>query len=422
MNPVPRVLAAREYREVVATTDVHSSLDRIDSLAGSLGRLRAAGALTADCGDFFEGTGYYILGHGRAEEALLCGLYDIAAPGNHGYRHHHTDPRLRAITVCANVTGQSGMPLWTPLAIASVQGRRTAITAVLGTEAFSSIPLADRPGHQVQDPAAALNALYQMHHTEADSWVVLSHSGFGHDVQLARSCRFTDVIFAGHCHSPCYGPQAAGNTVVVKGAELAAGYAAAWPEADGRWHADVRAFTAGTASGLAGLPEGIAAALTSAARLHADLHREIGPVHARFAGRTPPRDELLGGVCAAAMDAAGANAAMVNVTCLRETRLDELLTAGDLMSVAPFGNRLITVITPDAGGAAARLEADAGPLIAVPVPLPGMARLVTTDYLAATYLTDGPERRAGDRFSLPLRDLVADVLLGRTDGPDRGWS
>ena len=58
MNPVPRVLAAREYREVVATTDVHSSLDRIDSLAGSLGRLRAAGALTADCGDFFEGNGY----------------------------------------------------------------------------------------------------------------------------------------------------------------------------------------------------------------------------------------------------------------------------------------------------------------------------------------------------------------------------
>ena len=45
-------------------------------------------------------------------------------------------------------------------------------------------------------------------------------------------------------------------------------------------------------------------------------------------------------------------------------------------------------------------------------------RIVTTDYLAATYLHDGPERPDESGFSLPLRDLVADLLLG---GRKRGW-
>jgi 2',3'-cyclic-nucleotide 2'-phosphodiesterase (5'-nucleotidase family) len=64
---------ARSVRRVVATTDVHSSLDRAGILVRSLREFRAAGALIADCGDFFEGTGCYVLGRGHAETALLRG-------------------------------------------------------------------------------------------------------------------------------------------------------------------------------------------------------------------------------------------------------------------------------------------------------------------------------------------------------------
>jgi hypothetical protein len=44
---------------------------------------------------------------GQAETTLPTALYGVAAPGNHGYRHHLDDTALHAITVCANVTGQS---------------------------------------------------------------------------------------------------------------------------------------------------------------------------------------------------------------------------------------------------------------------------------------------------------------------------
>jgi 2',3'-cyclic-nucleotide 2'-phosphodiesterase (5'-nucleotidase family) len=270
--------AARSLRQVVATTDVHSSLDRAGILVRSLRELRAAGALIVDCGDFFEGTGYYVLGRGRAEAALLRGLYDVAAPGNHGYRHYVTDPGLRAMTVCANVKDRAGAPVWQPLTMAEVRGSATAVTAVLGVEAFGSVLPTERHRHQAHDPASALHALHDRYHGTVDSWIVLSHSGFSHDLLLARACPFIDVIFAGHCHSPEHGPRAAGGAVVVKGAELAAGYSAAWPD-DPRWHAETRRFAdadPGPASG--DLPGDLDHALAYATGLRAHLTQILGPV------------------------------------------------------------------------------------------------------------------------------------------------
>ena len=97
----PRQRSARALPErrcpqrIVATTDVHSALDHAALFVSHLHALRG-GALIADCGDFFEGTGYYVLGGGQAETALLTALYDVAAPGNHGYRHHLDDAALHA--------------------------------------------------------------------------------------------------------------------------------------------------------------------------------------------------------------------------------------------------------------------------------------------------------------------------------------
>jgi 5'-nucleotidase / UDP-sugar diphosphatase len=287
----PRPGAGREFCQVVATTDVHSSLDRSEIVAASLHELRSGGALTADCGDFFEGTGYYVLGQGRAEITLLCGLYDIAVPGNHGYQHYRTSKQLRAITVCANIGDASGSPAWRPLAIAQIRGRVTGITAVIGGEAFGSVPPADRADHVFREPTDALRELHRQHRGTADSWVVLSHSGFGHDTHLAQACPFIDVIFAGHCHSPRYEPETAGGALVVKGSELAGGYAAAWPDG-GSWHAQVREFSAPARSQA--VPRSVTRALARAARMRPSLRHEHGPLSGQFAGRAPAREETAG--------------------------------------------------------------------------------------------------------------------------------
>ncbi|MGH3801294.1 MAG: metallophosphoesterase [Pseudonocardiaceae bacterium] len=223
-------LPERRYlQRIVATTDVHSALDHAPLFALHVHALRG-GALIADCGDFFEGTGYYVLGGGQAEVALLTGLYDVAAPGNHGYRHHLDAAALHAMTVCANVTGQNGTPVFAPLAVFEIGGAAVAVAGVLGIEAFTSIRPAERTNHQIVDPAVALRALHREHRGGVDSWIVLSHAGFAHDLALASVCPFLDVIFSGHCHSTESGPVTIGGVTVVKGPELAGDYATAQPD------------------------------------------------------------------------------------------------------------------------------------------------------------------------------------------------
>ncbi|MGH3752558.1 MAG: hypothetical protein ACRDRP_07665 [Pseudonocardiaceae bacterium] len=147
----------RHLQRIVATTDVHSALDHAPLLASRLHALQGE-ALIADCGDFFEGTGYYVLGGGQAETALLTALYDVVAPGNHGYRHHLDAAALHAMTVCANVIGQNGTPVFAPLTVFEIGGATVAVAGVLGIEAFTAIPPAERANHQIVDPALALRA------------------------------------------------------------------------------------------------------------------------------------------------------------------------------------------------------------------------------------------------------------------------
>lgn len=410
---------ARCLRQIAATTDVHSALADAASLAAHLHGLRAD-TLLADCGDFFEGTGYYALGGGVAETTLLTSLYDVVAPGNHGYRHHVRDPGLRAITVCANIAIREDAPVFEPLRVFDICGSAVAVTAVIGTEAFTSIPPADRAGQRVLDPAQALRALHERNPGIADSWIVLSHAGFAHDLDLARACQFTDVIFSGHCHSQNYGPVTVGKVTVVKGAELAAGYAVAWP---GRqWRATARRFPPPSAP--AGPPAGLAAVLRRVREMSGILAEPVGPLAETFAFTTPTRPELLHELTLAAMPLTGADVAMFNETCLRPAQLGPVLRRGDLMTIEPFGNSLACVRTANPLALARDLAGRCGALVCAPGPPPAAgppAVVVTTSYLADTHLSachqiPYPDPRCGG--PLLVRDVLRDVLLAKTTSPD----
>ncbi len=410
----------RCLQRIVATTDVHSALDHAPLLISHLHALRG-GALIADCGDFFEGTGYYVLGGGQAETALLTVLYDVAAPGNHGYRHHLDDAALHAITVCANVTGQNGAPVFAPMAAFEIGGATVAVAGVLGIEAFTCIPPAERTGHQIVDPAVALHALHREHRGGVDSWIVLSHAGFAHDLALARACPFLDVIFSGHCHSPESGPVTVGGVTVVKGPELAGGYATAQP--DGRqWRATTTAF--GPPDALAAPPDGLRPVLDQVADLRAVLDEPLGALDGRFASRIPPRRELLSHLARAARELTGADVAVFNQTCMRETRLGTVLHEGELMTLEPFGNTLTCVQATDPTALIEHLALATRPLVCDPQPLPGPSperavTVVTTSYLAATHLagrspvTPCPAR---DDWRVPVREVLRGVLLAEVAG------
>ncbi|MFD8079521.1 metallophosphoesterase [Streptomyces sp. NPDC059718] len=394
----------RDLGGIIATTDVHSQLgDAVPLLAHLHAERRRS--LIVDCGDFFEGTGYYRLGRGHAEQAILTSLYDVLAPGNHGWSHHF-EPDLRELTVCANaVDAATGKPLFRRMHRAWIGGRTVAVTAVISPQAFDAIPTADRAGHQVTDPARALVELLLEHHHQVDAWVLLSHSGFKGDLRLADQCPFLDVIFAGHCHSDRYGPESVGRTLVVKGAELAAGYAVAESVGAG-WAA--RACRFPTAARLPADLEPIGRQIEA---LQAELAAPLGRIAERWRGRMADRHEVLSEVARRLHTGFGADAVVLNETALRPVPLGQTLTLNELLAIEPFGNQLVHAIVPDSvvadlSGLAARLTERAGPLVLAPDPLPpGVRTVLTTGYLAESMLggrTPSPV--------LPLGQAVARVL------------
>ncbi|MDJ0340429.1 metallophosphoesterase [Streptomyces sp. H10-C2] len=412
-------MTARVLERIVATTDVHSALDQVGPMLAHLHQARAT-SLVVDCGDFFEGTGYYRLGGGTIERQILLSLYDVLAPGNHGWTHHF-EAGLREKTVCANaVDDATGKPLFRRLHLAEIGGRKVAVTAVIGPGAFNAIPFGQRAGHRVTDPVRALVELLLEHHHEADAWILLSHSGFEEDLHLADACPFLDVIFAGHCHSDYYAPEPVGNTLVVKGRELGAGYALTEPVGSG-WAAHTCLFpTAGQA------PEELKAITRQIDLLRERLNTPLGHVTDRWRGTVPGRRELLAEVAARLHTGLGAAAVILNETTLRPTQypLGEVLHLADLLAIEPFGNQLLHAPLPeaDAGdlpGLLARLTERAGPLVTAPDPLPaGIRTVLTTDYLAEAFL-GGRTHQAGIPLGQAVRHVLADPLPDSDEGEPR---
>ncbi|NML54723.1 bifunctional metallophosphatase/5'-nucleotidase [Streptomyces sp. R302] len=405
---------SRTYGQIAATTDLHSALDQAHRLLPHLHALKET-SLIADCGDFFEGTGYYRLGRGAIEREILTTLYDVLAPGNHGWPHYF-EPGLREMTICSNaVDAATGQPLFDRLRVVDVLGRRVAVTAVIGVSAFRTIPASQRAGHRVTDPVTALRELMLEHHHHVDSWIVLSHSGFDEDLGLAGACPFVDVVFAGHCHSDTYGPVHVGDTLVVKGRELAGGYAAAEPVGSG-WAARTAVFPAPAAvpDVLSALDEKIA----SACRM---LAAHLGTVNEPYRDAVLDRHQLLMDIASRLHTGLGADAVILNDTALRPTRLGDILTLGDLLAIEPFDNQLVHAFLPDGhaqdpDGLLAYLTEQTGPLAISPWPLPqGIRSVLTTGYLADTHL-GGRTHQAGLRLGEVVRRIITTPLPEKEEG------
>ncbi|MEU4100265.1 metallophosphoesterase [Streptomyces tanashiensis] len=398
--------AARRFQRIIATTDFHSAFD---DAVPMLAHLHAArhDSLVVDCGDFFEGTGYYRLGQGRIEQDALVRLYDAVAPGNHGWDHHF-EPDLYDITVCANaIDDETGELLFHPVRLVRIGARRVAVTGIIGPQAFNAIPAHQRAGHRVIEPVRALRELMLAHHHQADSWVVLSHSGFDEDLKLAESCPFLDVVFAGHCHSDRPEPVLVGNTLVLKGRELAAGYALAHPLGSG-WAAQVAGFPP-----AAGLPDELASVREAIDAIHDQMRTPLGPVRHPYRNGPLDRRAILLDLADRLHEGLGAEAVVLNETALRSPRLKTVLTHGDLLAIEPFDNQLVHAHVPERFSAdptalLTHLAEQAGPIVSAPGPLPDrLPTVLTTGYLADTYL-GGRTRQAGIRLSQAVQHTLID--------------
>ncbi|MFJ5122393.1 metallophosphoesterase [Kitasatospora sp. NPDC088548] len=394
-------MATRQLTGITATTDVHSSLQRAPALLAHLHQARER-HLVVDSGDWFEGTGYHQLGGGAVERQILTRLYDVVAPGNHGFANYLHDEALHAITVSANITRSDGSPVFAAVHRTTISGRRVAVTGVMGEAAFDAVRTVQRPGLQLADPARALHRL-AAEHPDVDEWVLLSHAGFTHDLALADAVPHLDLVFAGHCHSDHHGPAPAGRAMVVKGYERACGYARADLRPDGSWSASHHLLPQGGA-----VPAELADITGRIDRLTARLTEPLGAITAPWANTVPDRHLLLTEVARHLHHQHGLPVVLSD-SGLRPARLAATLSRADLFALEPFANQLVVADAPDDWTrwldevTAPHL---AGPLATWPPTLPaGGGRVLTSDYLAETFLA-GERRPTG----LMAADAVRTVL------------
>lgn len=394
---------------VVGTTDVHSHLGNAAAMAAVL-FARRPDFLVVDSGDFFEGTGYYRASEGSLETRFLRLLYDAVVPGNHGYQHYRT-PDLGPLVVCCNVVLSDNNPAWQSVQVHQVSGRTVAITGIISPAAWACVPAEERRGHHVIDPGKALRKLIAS--TRADEWVILSHSGFEHDLALAEGLpELAGVVFAGHCHSPQTGPIRAGSALVLKGSELGTGYASARLEQDG-WrclngrilhdlHPDPR-----WPDDLINLVADIEAVRSGS--------RVLAPITPHYQERVPERRSLAHCLAQETHRRTG-HAVLLNQTALRPSRVGLDLTEWDLAELDPFDNVFVLAdlpepLTPELLG---RLVADVDHVeIAPRLPTHPPNQVVTTKYLATTHL----HAQATTPIGLRLRDLLINEMTTHPGDP-----
>lgn len=399
---------------VAVTCDVHSHLE---SGMGLLSRLDGLSSmcLLADSGDFMQGTGFYRLGGGLVEQAMLTRFYDVVAPGNHGFGHYLHATALRAKTVCANLLTPSGEHVFRPYWEVEISGTPCLVTGVMGAEAFAAIPAEERYGIRHVDSAGAVTDLTRsvdQHTGRTPALIVLSHSGWDQDLALARACPHLAVIFSGHCHSPNYGPKRVGKVLVLKGREHAGGYGIARYLPMG-WQARVYEFEPAHGDLRAGLT-GLHARITELAR---QLDEPVGNILEPYRDTTPTPSELLHAVARLEFDAGSAQAALLNTTALRPPRLGNLLTRGQVLETSPFDNRLAVVELADGESLADLAELIAPVVEPIAITGPGAAdrggvRVATTEYLARTHL-----RRPYRVLPHGLAERVAQVLTDTGGNP-----
>lgn len=176
-------------------------------------------ALVLDAGDMFQGTPFFNFFKGEACYRLAAAMgYDATTLGNHEL-DLSIENLLEKLQIsgmrllCCNVFYRNnGKPVFEPYRIFARNGKNIAVIGSIGDEAWESVdvktkaPLFARPQTEMVRHFAGKLRPY------VDLIVVISHSGYELDLEMAAVINEVDVILGGHTHTEVYSPQLVANS------------------------------------------------------------------------------------------------------------------------------------------------------------------------------------------------------------------
>jgi len=364
--------AAPQSLVILHTNDTHDHLAPYDTLQQSdVGGIARRAALMAeikrqsprtlllDAGDTFQGTPLYHFFQGQADyETMDLAGYDATTVGNHDLddglanllnqaKGHHFK------LLCANLLDpSSNRPLFTPSHVFAVGGLRVGVFGLLGKDAVNTLGPENQRAFKWIDPAAIAQATADDLCRRSDLVVLLSHSGYQQDLELARHLTGVDVIIGGHSHTRVEHPvevqNGAWRTLVVQAYQ--------WGEYLGRLDLQI---DGGHVVGYEGRllpiakdqPEdpGVKALV---ARYQAQIAERMGEVLGTAVGGLScdgkyQHDSELGNWTADLIRARGrTEIGIINAGSLRAPLPAGPITVGTVFTLFPFDNSLVTLDMP----------------------------------------------------------------------------
>lgn len=233
-NIINHYETAIEKIAIVHTNDLHGRV-LYNEAAGEMGFAKIAtiaenvranyeNTLVFDMGDTFHGTNYVNFNRGKAAiDAMNAIGYDAMVPGNHDF--NYGQDRLLEIAedvdfpiVAANVLKEDGEFL-PPYDIIESGGKQIALIGMVAT----NTPVSTHPdgvrGLSFEDEVEYTQMYVDMLEDEVDHIIVLSHSGYYTEANIAAEVDGVDLVLGGHSHTTIEVPELIGETYVSQAYE-----------------------------------------------------------------------------------------------------------------------------------------------------------------------------------------------------------
>lgn len=354
---------------ILHTNDTHAHVVANDKemgfakLAGIIDQYRASNpnTLLLDDGDTVHGTTFATLVNGESIVKVINKLrYDAMVPGNHefnyGWKHLvELSKEIQFPVLSANIKQTDGTRLFKPYVIKEVDGVKIGIIGLTTPETAYKTNPKNVEGIQFTDPAAEAKAAVDEIRSKVDVVVVLGHLGQDASskdtsLKVVKEVPGIDIFIDGHSHTVLEKGLVSDNgTLIASAGEYTKylGVVDLW--VDGGKVTQKQAKLIDSTQAVDVQPNAEIAALI------ASIQKDQEPILKEVVTQTSvdlegAREKVrasetnLGDLLTDAMrDVSGADVALTNGGGIRASIKTGTVTKGDIITVLPFGNQIVTL-------------------------------------------------------------------------------
>lgn len=365
------VPASAKHITLLHTNDTHARA--VEGTSGEMGYAKLAGiidsyrkanpnTLLLDAGDAVHGTTFATLVNGESVVQVMNKMgYDVFTPGNHEFNYGYErllelESMMKFPVISANVKiAKDNTSLFKPYIIKEVDGVKVGIFGLTTPETAYKTHPKNVEGLTFADPTKDAQAIVDELEDKTDVIVALGHIGqdtssVDTSLKIVKAVDGIDVFIDGHSHTVLeHGLTADHNTLIASAGEYTKylGVVDLWVDGGKVVKKEAKLESKDTAAAIAPNAE-IADFVASIQKSQETiLAEEVGTASVKLDGereQVRASETNLGNLVADAIrDAAGADVAITNGGGIRASIDAGTITKGEVITVLPFGNQIVSL-------------------------------------------------------------------------------